>query len=239
MDKLRIWTDTALHLEKIRIALTLRVKAKEKQGIVEEDVKELLRRTRELEKYVDDGLKKLVKEHPAYPWFSRVKGCGAECVAKVLCFLDIKKAPYPSSFWKYAGFAPGFDKLQKGKKAPYNKILKSMCWRLLLSLNRARGCFYRKYREFKSQILEDLSKNNIKVKPSSSFKRKNGKLVIPDNERTMGWVDGKGKRKEIKLWMACLHIVWAEAIGMSIKKPYAIDIMGHKNYIDPWSMVDK
>jgi len=239
MDKLRIWTDTALHLEKIRIALTLRVKAKGKQGIVEEDVKELLKRTKELEKYVDDRLKELVKEHPAYPWFSRVKGCGAECIAKVLCFLDIRKAPYPSSFWKYAGFAPGYDKLEKGKKAPYNKVLKSNCWRLLVSLNRARGQFYAKYLEFKSKILADLAKNNIKVKPSSSFKKKNGKIVVPENERTKGWVDAKSKRKEIKLFMACLWIVWAEAVGIPIRKPYPIDVLKHKNYIDPWSMVDK
>jgi hypothetical protein len=46
-------------------------------------------------------------------------------------------------------------------------------------------------------------------------------------------------RKAIKLFLACLWLVWREAEGLPISKPYAIDKLGHNSYIVPWKMIDK
>jgi len=45
----------------------------------------------------------MIANHPAYPWFSRVKGIGKENIGKVVGQVNIRKAPTISSLWKFAG----------------------------------------------------------------------------------------------------------------------------------------
>ena len=56
-----------------------------------------------VEEYIDGQIASLVREHPAYPWFSRIKGIGDENIAKVVGLMNIERAPHISSLWKFAG----------------------------------------------------------------------------------------------------------------------------------------
>ncbi len=56
-----------------------------------------------VEAEIDDMIIGPLQQHPAWPWFSRINGIGNENIAKVIGPLNIRRANYPSSFWKYCG----------------------------------------------------------------------------------------------------------------------------------------
>ena len=94
----------------------------------------------ETEHYIDGRIDKLIENHPAYPWFSRIRGVGNENIANVLGPIDIERADTPSKLWKFCGRAPENGKAprkQKGKKLSYNAQLRSMTWRLGVSIHKA------------------------------------------------------------------------------------------------------
>lgn len=55
------------------------------------------------EETIDGWITEELVKHPAYHWFSRIKGIGNENIGKVLGPINIQRAHHISSFWKYAG----------------------------------------------------------------------------------------------------------------------------------------
>lgn len=99
-------------------------------------------RLAELEEHINDRIAYFIENHPAYPWFSLVKGVGKENIAKVIGLIDINKAPTISSLWMFAGLAPEAGRAMKrvkGEKLKYNSQLRSMAWRLANSLKDSQG----------------------------------------------------------------------------------------------------
>jgi len=139
-NSLSTLVDAALSIEKRRVALQVRSSHLALQGRTCEDTLEVLEKVQELENFIDKKVATLVKEHPAYPWFSKVKGVGKENIAKIVGFVDIERATYVSSLWKYCGMHVVDGKAPKpipGQKLEYNSRLRTMCWRLGNSLLRA------------------------------------------------------------------------------------------------------
>jgi len=220
-----------------------------------------------LEAYVDGEIAKKIEDHPAWPWFSRVKGVGDENIAKIVGLLDISKAPHPSSFCMYAGFAPDEDgksmKRVKGEKVRYNQQLRSMCWRLSVGLKMAQGVFYDYYIKEKEKYLGRFANQGIKVLPTpagkyvcancgESFTKKPGIADCCNNQKIskvvreepagvmwLGHVDNMAVRKMIKLFLICLHIEWAIAVGLPAPTPYPIGQLGHSHIITPEEMTDR
>lgn len=81
-------SDAAIRIEKVRVAAEVRLSHLAKRGSTCPDTKELLKRSENLEKWVDDRLADIVKSHPAAPWFTRVKGTGGEAIGKVLGHIE-------------------------------------------------------------------------------------------------------------------------------------------------------
>ncbi len=62
---------------------------------------------------------------PEGAWLQAVVGIGPVISAGLIANIDIAKAKYSGSLWKYAGIAsPTADKWEKGQKRPYNASLK-------------------------------------------------------------------------------------------------------------------
>ena len=139
----------ALAIEKLRVASEIRQTHLTRQEKRDPETDELHRRLKDLEDFVDGRVGYLIQSHPAYPWFSEVKGVGRENIAKVVALIDIQKANTISSLWKFAGLSVENGVAPKrrkgGGKLEFNSQLRSMCWRLGLSLLRARGKFYNYY----------------------------------------------------------------------------------------------
>ncbi len=140
-----------------------------------------------VEDYVDGRVAELIKDHPAYYWFSRVKGVGRENIGKIVGFVRIKPDPeHPpknkdrpnyadsiSALWKFAGWAPvdGHSmKRTKGQKLEYNSQLRSMCWRLGGSLLKAKGCFYEYYLAEKGEYQTRYISQGMRILPTPQGK---------------------------------------------------------------------
>jgi len=259
--------NAAVAVEKLRVASEVRQSHFALKGKQDPETDELHRHLKDLEEFVDGRVADLIQGHPAYPWFSRVKGVGNENIGKVVAPIDIERATTISALWKFTGYsvedgsAPR--RVRGGGKLAYNSQLRSMCWRLASSLKRAKGCFYVYYIREKEKYQERFLSQGYKIlaTPSGRWACSNcgaswakqrdiGPCCdSPQIEKKlrqepagviwMGHLDAMAVRKMIKLFLACLWLVWREAEGLPGTKPYAIDRLGHSKVISPWEMVDK
>lgn len=259
--------DAAVSIEKLRVASEVRQSHLALQGKKDPETDELRRRLKDLEDFADGTVARLIQSHPAYPWFSRILGVGKENIAKVVGPINIERAKTISALWKFTGFsvedgtAP--KRVKGGGKLSYNSQLRSMCWRLATSLKRARGKFYDYYLKEKEKYTERFQSQGCKIlaTPSgrwvcancgASWGRQRDITPCCDSPQIekklrqeppgviwVGHLDAMAVRKMIKLFLACLWLVWREAEGLPTRSPYAIEKQGHSTLIAPWEMVDK
>jgi len=243
MENLSFLVETNLRIEKLRIALQTRNTHLRKQGRRDATTIGLEERLRELESYLDSVIAEKLETHPAYDWFSKVKGVGSENISKVIGLINIEKAPHISSLWKFAGMSVENGKAprpQKGKKLSYNKTLRTMVWRLGTSLLRAKGKFYQYYLKEKEKYYTRFRNANYKIVPASELpKDEKGRRYEPEGVISEGHLDNMARRKMMKLFLASLWLVWRQGAGLPITKPYAIDKLGHNHYLDPWEFTDR
>lgn len=243
-----------LAVEKLRVATQVRnthLRKKQKQDKTTEQLEEELKK---LESFVDKVVAEKIENHPAYPWFSRVKGIGKENIAKVVGLIDIVKAPHVSSLWKFAGFAPEDGKSmrpEKGHKLGYNAELRSMCWRLGRAIiraqsgptpkspNRKEGEYYKIYIKRKKQEELKVEHDGLKIVPSARLPKRNGKKYEPEGVISLGHVDNRAERWMIKIVLQHLWVIWRKALKLPVTEPYAMDKLKHNHYYDPWEFVDK
>lgn len=234
--------DATLAIEKLRVSSEVRQTHLALQGRTDPETDELHRRLEDLEDYVDGRIAHLIQSHPAYYWFSRVKGVGKENIGKVVAPVNIERADTISSLWKFAGFSVEDGKAPKrakGDKLSYNSQLRSMCWRLGSSLLRGKGEFYAYYINEKEKYRQRYQNQGIEIVPATKLPKKDGKRYEPGDMISEGHVHNQAMRKMIKLFLACLWLTWREAEGLPATKPYAIEKLGHNSFIDPWVMTDR
>lgn len=215
-----------------------------------EITEEVLEKTHAVEEWLEDKVKTYVKAHPAYDWFSKVKGVGDLNIGKVVSLIRIKPdeddpekgwANNISSLWRFAGFGAINGKAErqvKGQKLHYNKILKSMCWRLAKSLIRAKGAYYEFYKEQKARLTTRLVNDDFTIIPSLELPMENGKHVEKDGYFGLGHLDMMAMRKMIKLFLSHLWLKWREAEGLEITMPYVHAIQGHSDFIPPDEFIE-
>jgi hypothetical protein len=265
-DALSALVDASIAIEKLRVAAQVRQSHLRKQRKADPETEDLCLKLTELEDYVNGRIAELIENHPAYPWFSLVKGVGKENIAKVIGLIDITKAPTISSLWMFAGLAPEDGKAMKrvkGKKLQYNAQLRSMVWRLANSLRIVKGKFYDYYIREKDNYTERFTGQGKKILPTpsgvyvclncgASWAKKReitpccadpeiGKKTReePAGVLWLGHLDAMALRKMSKLFLACLWLVWREAEDLPTRDPYAIGRQGHTSLISPWEMVDR
>jgi len=265
-DALSAMVDASVAIERLRVASQIREAHLKRHNRADRETEEMSRRLAELEDYVNGRIAELIETHPAYPWFSLVKGVGRENIAKVIGLIDITKAPTISSLWKFAGLAPEDGKAMKrvkGQKLTYNSQLRSMVWRLASSLRRAKGGFYDYYIREKDSYTQRFTEQGYKILPTpsgvyaclncgASWAKKReitpccarpeiGKKTReePPGVVWLGHLDAMALRKMSKLFLACLWLVWRKAEGLPIREPYSIGRQGHTKLISPWEMIDR
>lgn len=106
MDILSTLVDASLATERVRIQTQIRKSHLALDGRDDPETDKLLEREIDLEEYVDGRVAIFVNQHPAAPWFLRVRGIGKENIGKVVGPIDILKCTSVSTMWKFAGYAP-------------------------------------------------------------------------------------------------------------------------------------
>ncbi len=234
--------DAALAVERLRVSTQIRQSHLKLQSRQDPETDALLVELVKLEEFIDGRVATLVKGHPAYPWFHRVKGIGNENIAKVIGLVDIERATTISGLWKFAGFAVEdghAPKKTKGEKLSYNSRLRSMSWRLGGSLLKGKGCFYDYYLAQKERYTQRFQNQGYAIVPAAQLPKVDGKKQETDKFISEGHIHNMALRKTIKLFLSCLWLTWREAEGLPVTMPYAIDQLKHEHFLDPWKMVDR
>ena len=283
-NQLRALVEAQLVIEKLRVQSQVRISHLKRRNRSDVETEKLHERIVELEEYVDGTVARLIIAHPAYPWFSRVKGVGKENIGKVVGLIEafdhyyeqgdsmipgfvnreleiytvmegdkaiekegiwvkgIERLPTISALWKYTGFDVwnGAAPIRvKGSLTTYNSRLRSMCWRLGSSLLRAQGKFYNYYLNEKDKEAKRQINKGVEIVPAASLPKKGSKRYETKQFISEGHVHNRAMRKMIKLFLACLWLVWREAEGLPTTSPYAIGQLGHHSFISPEDMADK
>lgn len=236
-----------VRMQKWRVGAQVRNAHLENQERMDENTTSVFAKVLETEKFIIDLVAQTIVEHPAYSWFSRIKGIGKENIAKVVGLCDINRAPTISALWKFAGYhvvdghAP---KMVKGQKSDHNRTLRMMCWRLAESIVK-NGYLHggSHYYDFYLQELENYKQKyasqNIKIAPAAEMPKKEGKIYEPTGWISVGHVQNQAKRKMIKLFLSHLWLVWRKAENLPTRAPYVHEKLGHTTFLDPWDMLDK
>lgn len=240
-DKALVLANALYFIQKGRVSAQVRQAHLAKNDKKCDLTEELETRFGTFETWLNEQVEDYVKSHPAYPWFSKVKGIGNLNIGKVMSMVDIEKADKISRLWRYAGFACDSEgraeRLRKGEKLHFNKVLKSMCWRLGKSLIRAKGKYYDFYLKQKTEIAQKLKDRDIEIVPSAELPKESGKHVEKDGYFGLGHVDQMAFRKMIKLFLSHLWLEWRQAEGLEVTLPYAHAIKGHSSLIRPEEMI--
>jgi len=242
VDPFSILVDAQLSVEKLRVQCQVRQTHLSLQGRKDPHTDELVDKVRELEEWIDGKVGKLVVDHPAYEWFSKVKGIGKENIGKIIGLIDIEKADTASSLWSFAGYAPKDGHAMKkvpGEKLPYNAQLRTMCWRVGGSLMKAGGKYYDYYAQQKQRLIARFEVEGRKVVPAAQLPKENGRKVENASFISDGHIHNMAFRLMIKLFLSHLWVVWRQNAGLPVRPCYAMEKLGHTGIINPFDMTDR
>ncbi len=191
---------------------------------------------------------------------SCVKRLPIEVDGKKLVWVEgIERFPTPSKLHAYAGMKPG-QRREANKLLSFNDELRTMLWRLGVSLMKSKGKFYDFYHQYRMRLMARFMREHIKVLPtpktrfcvgcneekgvkSARFCPKCGtELALKTEPPGFIWeghVRQMCMRRMIKLFLDLLWAVWREAKDLPLRQPYAVEFLGHSTIITPWDMVDR
>ena len=175
---------------------------------------------RATKKQVEAEVGRLFDERPILSTMTDVLGVGRWLAATIVCDVDINKASTVSALWKYAGYAPGFDRMVKGERRPYNARLRTTLYKL------ATG-FIKLGAKSPYRAVYDQAKAEAIVKHPEWMLTKDGK------KRGPGHCHNHAIRMMMKVFLQHLWITWRQLEGLPISQPYVHEILGHAHYHRP------
>lgn len=264
-EELRWLTDQYTQYQKHRIAIGNRIFAATEGLDTNTPSTYALRsfeRLEELEKDTFQEMKRIVKDHPAWPWLEQVRGIGPTLSTKVLGLIaDIEKFDTISKLWMFAGYGlknGERQKLTKGEKASFNRRLKTALYLVGESFIKSQSPYRELYDNAKHryhlnkqvQPLRAVIEVNGMPDRTTAEGKKQWDRMIKEANKDAGavndeavWIDGHvhnaARRYMVKIFLSHLYVVWREAEGLSVREPYPIEHLGHTTYLSPWDFVGK
>lgn len=251
-EELRWLTDVYMQTQKLRIANSNRVYASGPEGTDDNSpepfVASLVSRLEDLEGDIFKRMKLVVKDHPAWPWLSEVKGIGPTLATKILGLIgDIEKFSSVSKLWSFAGYGLTENgerqRPVKGERLTYNRRLKTALYLAGDSFIKSRSPYRdlydarkRIYR-LKKQIrpmqeilgldtegLPDRATTEGKKAWDVLIKKTNAEAGAPRDEACWsdGHVDNAARRYMVKIFLSHIWVVWREAEGLPTTDPFVI-----------------
>lgn len=257
-NNLASYVNASLSVEKLRVASQVRQTHLAKQNRVDQNTDQIVAKLTELEDFINDIIAGDLEHHPAYWWFSHVKGIGKENIGKVIGFIRVKPEkgfdkdgnerdlPYAdtiSALWKFAGMAVDENghtqKREKGKTLEYCSQLRVMMYRVGSSLIRAKGKFYDFYNDKKDYYQKRYIEQGYKIVPASQLPTEKGKKVETNNMISEGHIHALAFRKMEKLFLSLLYISWVVGEGRPAPTPYSDGVLKHEHIFKPEDFMDK
>jgi hypothetical protein len=192
----------------------------------------------QIETQVKSALDAYSSSHELGRWARAHIGVGPVIAAGLLAHINIEKAPYATSVWRFAGLLPGQEKV-KGQKRDWNADLKVLAWKLGDSFVKQSGhedCYYGKlYRKRKElEVTRDqegfnkdaaarvLAKKNIQDKPT--------RAAYESGHLPPGHLDMRARRYAVKRFLAhYFEAAWWLHYGTEPPKPWIQEHGGHQH----------
>ena len=171
-------------------------------------------------------------------WAREHVGVGPVIAAGLLAHIDITKAPYASSVWRFAGLLPGQKKV-KGEKRDWNADLKVLCWKLGDSFVKQSGreqCYYgHLYRQRKElEVTRDVEGYN-KDEAARTLQEKNiqdkaTRAIYESGHLPDGRLDMRARRYAVKRFLAYyFEAAWILHYGTEPPNPWIQEHGGHQH----------
>jgi hypothetical protein len=94
MSTLSYLVNSTLAIEKQRVASQVRLSHLKLNNKSDPDTEAVHQKLVEVEEFIDGRIADHLKVHPAYPWFSRVKGIGLENIGKIIGLVRVEPEDY-------------------------------------------------------------------------------------------------------------------------------------------------
>ena len=175
-------------------------------------------------------LEKVLHEYPVYEQFLLgVKGCGAAMAGVIISEIDIAKAKYSSSLWRYAGLDVAQDGRGRGK---YKEHLVTQKYLDAEGNEQEKlGITFKPF--LKTKLLGVLSGSFLKCKSPYSdhyYNYKNRLETDPRHqEKSKGHIHNMAQRYMIKRFLCDLYVAWRKIEGLEVNKEYHEEKHGHVN----------
>ena len=175
-------------------------------------------------------------------WSQSIVGIGPVISAGLVAYIPFNETPGVSNLWSYAGLNPQAV-WEKGTKRPWNAALKTLCWKVGESFvhtcnhdDSSYGRFYVQWKQ--AEETRNESGHNAaaaaKILLTKNFgKETAAKACYGAGKLPPAHVHARATRKVVKLFLSHWYTVLYESTNghpMEVM-PYAIDHLGHKDFI--------
>jgi hypothetical protein len=166
----------------------------------------------------------IIEEWPIWNAFLKgVRGVGPAMAGVIISEIDISKAAYPSSIWKYAGLDVAQD--GKGRSRQKQHLVEIEYTNKAGEPATKKGITFNPFLKTKlTGVLADLF---IRMKSPESDHYYNYKTRIEERDLTKGHKHNMAKRYMIKRFLADLYVVWRTLEGLSVAPDYHEAKLGH------------
>lgn len=206
-------------IQQIRIGLKNKTWASENSNgrAIPKVYEDMIVQLKEMEKALVKEARQQLKDHPAWPWLSQVRGMGLTLAAQLLGYIgDIERFSTVSKLWRYCGLGVTdgrADRMRKGEKAAYNPQIKSLCYNIGTSFLKTNSPYRKLYDQAKQYYTE----------------------TRPD--WTKSRIHFAAMRKMEKVFLAHLWQKWREAEGLPTRQEYVFEYLGHSTRYNPEEFV--
>lgn len=241
MQSARVVVDAFYQVQTFRMALASQIRSEKKAGESCKFLEFLLTNMQITENNIKGALTVFVQPHEIYKWLKTVYGIGDIISAGLIAYIDIERCQTAGQIFTYAGLCPGKDRSVKGKKNPFNKDLKVLCWKIgqsFLKFHNDDECYYGKIYSFRKKYEEELNEKLV-YKDQADYKlahfdlrNKEQKECYKKGMLPSAHIERRCQRYATKMFLSHLFTVWYEMVHHEKPpKPYAIAILGHAHEI--------
>lgn len=236
LEELKTLVDDRKVFMKTRNAIANKLLAYERKTdhMNEETVDGLKVTMKVAQEYLDERTKRVVrwikehrKEDTLIDVAMNVFCLGAMTVAGLTVYIDLEKAQYASSTWKYTGLdKPSYERYTKGEASGGNKTLRTILYNAACAQMKLKG----PYREDYDRVKDRLSFSEKETK-SNTTQGARKKMMWKDTKPSHR--HGAALRKVMKLILVHYWKVGRILRGLPTPAPYVEAQLGHTHIIEP------
>ena len=191
-----------------------------------------------LEHEAELRVRRVVREHPMWPWLKAIKGISEVLAGAMLSQFDINKAPRPSNFWSFAGLSVKDGRAPKREagceQADGRKGLAYNSWLRTIIVGRVGPSFLKAKNEKYVPIYEGY-KHRLQSMPCSlpldQHKKSGIAEWFPSGSKgrkpkdgdfcTKGHMHNKAIRYMVKMFIVDMWTAWREVEKLPVVAPYS------------------